>query len=458
MQYRVRPRDTLSKLAQAATGDALRYPELMEANHLTSESLEVGDQLVIPSDWDREALGLAPLPAEGASETPVLDQANAEAQRAQDEEGSWADPGAWLSSGVSMASDALASGQNRVEELASSLGQAASDVQAAGVAAEEEVTGRLNALFNMAYERWNGTESTPTNDEQAEQAQAQEVAAVDEAAQELSRVDPDGFDWAAAQAHIDAQMRENGGGYLSIDVEGHDIQTPYQNTSTRKPYRDPVFGGLDEASMLTQYPDLYYAVMGKASPDQVQGALETAVAAGVVHTHVGKSPDAGLTQEDIQAWANDNSIGVDCIGLVMNMLVTSETFAEFDAGKDSDYARMMDVNVTRFIPASTELPDPRMWRPLDVLAFTGHVIMLRDVTDLGDGIWHLNCVESAATPGPTYSDYYWNETPDRNGRHVAGSQADAKDGLMLGYVLADATVRRAGQHDVEALQSQLGLA
>ena len=349
-------------------------------------------------------------------------------------------------------------GQDLLADMAGGMTDALVDVQVAGQRAEDAAVDKLNALFATAYSYWTGpSEDVPETETDANARQDNLAEAVNEAGQEAERVDPDGFDWARAQAHIDAVMDENAGGYTGIQVAGLEVQTPYQNTSTRKGYRDPFFGGLSEADMLKQHPDVYYAVMGKASPEQVQGTMQVAVELGVVHEHAGKSEDEALTQRDIESWAKAESIGVDCIGLVMNMLVTSEAYGDFDAGQRSDYATMMNVNVTRFIAASTELESPDLWRPLDALTWVGHVVMVRDVKPLDGGIVFLDCVESSGSTGPRHSKYWYTPEGNASGAHFATSEAAAREGGQRGFIQSDACVRRAGQHDVEALSEQAGV-
>ena len=63
--YTVKPGDSLSKIAQAYTGNPQRYTEIAAANHISDpRKIEVGQTLAIPSSWSSGAsLGLT----EGAS-------------------------------------------------------------------------------------------------------------------------------------------------------------------------------------------------------------------------------------------------------------------------------------------------------------------------------------------------------------------------------------------------------
>lgn len=50
--YTVKPGDSLSKIAQAYTGNPQRYKEIAAANHIADpRKIEVGQTLTIPTSW-----------------------------------------------------------------------------------------------------------------------------------------------------------------------------------------------------------------------------------------------------------------------------------------------------------------------------------------------------------------------------------------------------------------------
>lgn len=150
--------DTLGKIAERATGDAKRYTELMAANGLESDVLEVGQALDIPPGWDRAALGL---PEAAPAPTPQASPA-AEASPADAEEG-------W---------DPLGTLRAVADSAADHAGQAVEGVQDwAGETAEwagETADVAWDAVFGGSEDAQSGAPSAPAQEQTSGEAPAVE--------------------------------------------------------------------------------------------------------------------------------------------------------------------------------------------------------------------------------------------------------------------------------------------
>ena len=170
------------------------------------------------------------------------------------------------------------------------------------------------------------------------------------------------------------------------------------------------------------------------------------MAAGVIHRFVGKSTDEALTADEIEEW-NADHFGVDCIGLVMNTLLSEEEYEDFVPSNTNgtDFERYLNVNCRHFEASSEQISDPEDWRAMDVITWTGgkgagHVIMIRDVSKTGEGEYTVNCVESSGSQGPRRSRFTW-------------SQAEG----FSGHIPARATVRRPSLPELEPVADALEL-
>lgn len=439
--YVVQQGDTLGGIARLGTGDPMDYRTVNAFNEREAEDSAIapGDVLAIPQGWDFQAIGATEesdpayvaLVGELLSGAPDPEKVREhwEACEADSREKIFQD--AAISG---MLQDSLSVGQQQPGGLTGLLAavagmamDAGAEVMAQGMAARDEVSSRLSQALSAGYSRFFGT----SGQEADKGPQSPEEAEAQQAPQPEGRAWEDGFDEVAAQAHIDEVIE----GYMDLEVGGMDVGTRYRNTSSQSGYHDPVYGGLAEPQMYKEHPELYFAIMGKASPAQLEAAFSEAVDAGVIHASVGKSPDQALTSTEIEEWGHKH-FGVDCIGLVMNTLLSSDDYADFvpENTDGTDFQRYMNVNTHDFEAASEEVEDPSQWRALDVITWkdgkSGHVILIRSVSEGEDGVWNLDTVESAVSTGPRRGKYTWSEAEGFNS-----------------YIPDHATVRRASMPD-----------
>jgi hypothetical protein len=274
----------------------------------------------------------------------------------------------------------------------------------------------------------------------------------------------DSFDAPAASAHIDTLTAA----YRNISAGGLTFKTKYRNTFLADhggPYVAANYGGEEEADAFKNNYATYMAAMGKGSPEGVQKGVQASFDAGRIHAdpEVNKAVSAALTMDDLEKYCHGR-YGVDCIGFVLQALLTFPDYASYMPAhiaakypqpmseKLSHFRRLAETNTADFEAASDELADPKTWRPLDVITWggsggSGHVILIRSTSLLASGIWEVQCAESVGgkweVNGPKTSTYFYAPTADAAGLHWATSEADAMAGSMYGVILARATVRRA---------------
>jgi hypothetical protein len=272
------------------------------------------------------------------------------------------------------------------------------------------------------------------------------------------------FDALAASAHIDTLTAA----YRNISATELTFKTKYRNTFLTDHgglYVAANYGGEEEADAFKNNYATYMAAMGKGAPEGVQKGVQASFDAGRIHAHpdVNKEVGVKLTVDDLEKYCH-GLYGVDCIGFVLQALLTFPYYASYMPAhiaakypqpmseKLSHFRRLAETNTADFEAASDELADPKTWRPLDVITWggsggSGHVILIRSTSLLASGIWEVQCAESVGgkweVNGPKTSTYFYAPTANAAGLHWATSEADAIAGSMYGVILARATVRRA---------------
>ena len=281
----------------------------------------------------------------------------------------------------------------------------------------------------------------------------------------------DGFDEAAAQAHMEDMYDR----YTRIEVGGVTASTTYRNTGGEEyggAFHDAVYeghGSADDASaqhlaereadLFVNDPDTYYALLGKGSPEQIEHAVQTAYENGMIN---GKRPGEGepLTKEEVEAWMKGN-VGVDCIGYVMNTHIRSEDFSTFgpesDSARDENYTRVLGFNTHDFDEITSEVSAPSQWRAMDVIHWeagkSGHVMMVYSNEQVSEDppIFEVTVHESAASAGPIERTYDYDSRrgswKKANNQYAPARTPQALGQLMDAHIPSASTVRRVPTGD-----------
>ena len=190
--------------------------------------------------------------------------------------------------------------------------------------------------------------------------------------------------------------------------------------------------------------------MGKASPEQMQHAMDAAATNG----NIGG---------DAQQFA-ERGLGVDCIGFIMNNLISNDHYGDFGPEglrygdgrmRDEDYNRLLNFNVTSFADndMTSEVENSADWRAMDVVTWTGttendragHVMMVHSAEphETVPGVQKVVLMHSNDN-GPEEVTYYHHPATGTWSLSAEGAAAERADANLIPE---RAIVRRADVGD-----------
>lgn len=362
---------------------------------------------------------------------------------------------------------------------------AADTVYDTAAATTEQAIDLVQGLREYAASWWRGSQGEQGSQEEVEPPRIADV------------VHDDGFNESAAKRRIDEMM----GAYHSVTVHTDAetelaIETQYRNNGTAYTgavfqtdgFYDPVTDryASKEAHFLdpdderyapskhieveiaraaktdSDYDALYRAIQGKASPAQMQAAVQLCIDKGAVKRDLGVE-NKDLTKKQIEEWSREK-LGVDCIGFAWNVLLSDGQYSDFEPTRgdgtaaETDSDKLQDINCKHFMDSATDLTSsPASWRTLDCIVWSSHIILLYDVKEVEDEeeILHVETVESSRSDGPNANALYYRVGGNEKGDVWFSSLDEAKkdEGTPVARLPRDAKVMRPQSRPTEEAEA-----
>ena len=243
------------------------------------------------------------------------------------------------------------------------------------------------------------------------------------------------YDEEAAMAYMDAMYEAYTNIPVQVEVNGAlvtvNVRTRYRNFvdnedylgavdywgATHKWFKRSALTDGEGTDGVNHSMDFALAYQGKATPLEMQVAIEEAIDND---SELSTKLEGAKTEDDAENILNDwmqRRLGLDCIGFAWNLVNGSMMYEDFVAtttydGKDYDWKthqeKMDNISASGFLTSGKDITDdPGQWRALDCMVDSGHIIVIYQATELDDGTWSVETMESYGSDGVNRVTYVW---------------------------------------------------